>query len=84
MGGYVASARLHGGIPRRTGGGADLDRAPAISFAVASSPTEPANVADRVELVGRPLDEVIADRLTSIGEAWSQLTFYLFDRDGWR
>jgi hypothetical protein len=41
-------------------------------------------VADPVELVGRPVDDVIADWLASIGESWSQLTFFLFDPDSWR
>ena len=40
---------------------------------------EPPLTADRVELVGRPIDERIGDWLASIGESWSQLTFFLFD-----
>jgi hypothetical protein len=41
-------------------------------------------VADHVELVGRPLDETIAEWLASVGESWSQLTFFLFDPESWR
>jgi hypothetical protein len=41
-------------------------------------------VADSVELVGRPVADVIADWLASVGESWSQLTFFLFDPDSWR
>ena len=26
----------------------------------------------------------LIDRLTAIGERWSQLTFYLFNAEGWR
>lgn len=26
----------------------------------------------------------LVDRLTAIGERWSQLTFYLFSAEGWR
>ena len=26
----------------------------------------------------------LMDRLTAIGERWSQLTFYLFNAEGWR
>jgi hypothetical protein len=26
----------------------------------------------------------LIDRLTSVGERWSQLTFYLFNAEGWR
>jgi hypothetical protein len=43
-----------------------------------------APAADHVELVGRPVDEVIADWLASVGDSWSQLTFFLFDPDSWR
>jgi hypothetical protein len=41
-------------------------------------------VAEHVDLVGHPIDEVIADWLASVGESWSQLTFFLFDPDSWR
>jgi hypothetical protein len=41
-------------------------------------------VADRVELIGRPVDEIVGDWLASVGESWSQLTFFLFDPDSWR
>jgi hypothetical protein len=41
-------------------------------------------VVDQFELVGRPIDETIADWLASIGESWSQLTFFLFDSESWR
>jgi hypothetical protein len=60
-------------------------------FGEAASPSaggtvEPADAVAlvQVELVGRPLDEVIRDWLASIGESWSQLTFFLFDPESWR
>ena len=33
-----------------------------------------------------PVDDAdpLVDRLTSIGERWSQLTFFLFNAEGWR
>lgn len=81
MAGYATQARLDGARPRlaligahplasgsRTGVGSD----------------ERASMSDHVELVGRPVDERIADWLASIGESWSQLTFFLFDPDSWR
>jgi hypothetical protein len=37
-----------------------------------------------IDLVGRPLDAVIGDWLASVGESWSQLTFFLFDPHSWR
>jgi hypothetical protein len=83
--GYVASARLQGGVPRFVGGG------PAVAWssggrsgARADATEEPALAADPVELVGRPIDEAIGDWLASVGESWSQLTFFLFDPDSWR
>jgi hypothetical protein len=39
---------------------------------------------DRIDLVGRPIDATIADWLASIGEVWSQVTFFLFDPESWR
>jgi hypothetical protein len=39
---------------------------------------------DRVELVGRPLDERLAAWCADRCEAWSQTTFYLFDPESWR
>jgi hypothetical protein len=29
-------------------------------------------------------DDPLVDRLTAVGERWSQLTFYLFNAEGWR
>lgn len=85
MAGYVASARLQGGVPRFAGGGAAV--AWSSDGGVAARPTVTGDVAlaaDHVELVGRPVDEVIGDWLASVGDAWSQLTFFLFDPDSWR
>lgn len=85
MAGYVASARLQGGVPRFVGGGsaaawpADEGRGDGPSGAGDLAPA-----ADHVELVGRPADEMIADWLASVGESWSQLTFFVFDSDSWR
>jgi hypothetical protein len=51
---------------------------------VETVPSLVSSEADQVELVGRPLDASIRDWLASIGESWSQLTFYLFDSESWR
>jgi hypothetical protein len=40
--------------------------------------------AERIELIGRPIDAAVRDWLASIGETWSQVTFYLFDPQSWR
>ena len=29
-------------------------------------------------------DDPLVDRLTAVSERWSQLTFYLFNAEGWR
>lgn len=89
MAGYVASARLQGGVPRFVGGGAAAGWSAAAAAdgghpAGTPGTDDPAPTADHVELVGRPMDEVIADWLASVGESWTQLTFFLFDPDSWR
>ncbi len=83
MAGYAASARLNGGVPHFVGGG--VVASAAYPELVPTVPTDDVRVvADSVELVGRPLDATMSDRLASIGESWSQLTFFLFDPESWR
>jgi hypothetical protein len=83
--GYVASARLQGGVPRFVGGGTaaawPVEGRPAAGALGADDPNL---AADPVELVGGPLDVALGDWLASVGESWSQLTFFLFDPDSWR
>jgi hypothetical protein len=87
MAGYAASATLHGGVPHFAGGAVssleswhDAQGVPAAM----GSDDHPGVVTDHLELVGRPLDETIADWVASVGESWSQLTFFLFDPESWR
>ena len=87
MAGYAANGTLHGAVPQfvaiggRTGSGGSrlsttsADSAPSGELTAETTP---------IDLVGRPLDAVIGDWLASIGESWSQLTFYLFDPQSWR
>lgn len=84
MAGYAASARLHGGVPHFVGGGVAVAPAAHAQGASAAPTDDLRVVSDPVELVGRPLDATIADWLASIGESWSQLTFFLFDPESWR
>ena len=84
MAGYAASARLHGGVPHFVGGGIAVAPSAYSEPLSAASTDDPRVVADHVELVGRPLDATVAEWLASIGESWSQLTFYLFDPESWR
>ena len=84
MAGYAASARLQGGVPHFVGGGAAVASS-AFAQPMPAGPThEVREVVEHVELVGRPLDAAIADWLASVGESWSQLTFFLFDPESWR
>jgi hypothetical protein len=81
MAGYATQARLEGVSPRLALIGAH----PFPTRSRIEAPTaEPTVTADRIELVGRPIDERIGDWLASIGESWSQLTFFLFDPESWR
>lgn len=85
MASYAASGRLQGAVPRFAGANASVFRRNAPGPVAAALPAgDPASDADPIELVGRPLDEVIGDWLASVGESWSQLTFFLFDPDSWR
>lgn len=69
-------------VPRFAGADAAFVSAAQLSVA-GVEPGENVAVV-QVELVGRPLDEAIRDWLASIGESWSQLTFFLFDPESWR
>jgi hypothetical protein len=37
-----------------------------------------------VDLAAAPVDDPLVELLTTARERWSQLTFYLFDAEGWR
>jgi hypothetical protein len=39
---------------------------------------------EAVDLVGRPIAAMVAERWARIREAWAQTTFFLFDPDSWR
>lgn len=80
MAGYAATARLQGAAPQLALGGS-ADR---VLFGSVPPGPEGPGVVDQLELVGRPIDEGIADWLASVGESFSQLTFFLFDPDSWR
>lgn len=83
MAGYAVSARLQGGAPVFALSG-DAMRRSTLASTGAVEGAEGGIAIDRFELVGRPLDETIAEWLASIGESFSQLTFFLFDPESWR
>jgi hypothetical protein len=75
MAGYTVNARIE-----RAG----------VHLAATSRPA-PDVAADRrddaqetVDLVGRPIEEVLAERWAMIRESWAQTTFFLFDPESWR
>lgn len=81
MAGYAASARLHGAAPQLAFAG---DHGYAGSSLGPDVAALDAPAIEQLELVGRPLNELVAEWLASVGESWSQLTFFLFDPESWR
>jgi hypothetical protein len=74
MNAYAATARIERVAPRiAIGQPRDGDVAPWL--------VEPDVTVD-VDAVRD--DDPLVDRLTAVGERWSQLTFYLFNAEGWR
>lgn len=87
MAGYTASVTLHGAAPRFVAMSERAGRPRPSGFRTKADPgpeDELAGAIAPIDLVGRPLDAVIGDWLASIGESWSQLTFYVFDPQSWR
>jgi hypothetical protein len=81
--GYAANARLQGAAPQLVLAGTHGQSGFATIVPESSQPGVTGAV-DQFELVGRPIDETIADWLASVGESFSQLTFFLFDPESWR
>jgi hypothetical protein len=84
--GYAASGTLHGAVPQFVALGERIGHRRIEPRDIVGSIAcgDPASEALPIDLVGRPLDAVIGDWLASVGESWSQLTFFLFDPDSWR
>jgi hypothetical protein len=74
MDGYSVSARIDRATPRRARHGSER-RATAGSLPDGLEP---------LDLVGRPLDDVLLERWAAFRERWSQTTFFLFDANSWR
>jgi hypothetical protein len=74
MSAYAATARIERVTPRiAIGQPRDGDL---VAWVVESEVT--------VDVAAVDDADPLADRLTAIGERWSQLTFYLFNAEGWR
>ena len=75
MAGYTVSSRIQAVAPRARWG-----RTPA---AAAAWPDATIDVTT-TELIGRPLDEVLAERVAALRETFAQTTFFLLDPNSWR
>lgn len=76
MAAYAVVARIDHVKPHLAGHASTIgDAAPA---------TDAVDPPEAVDLVGRPLVPLVAERWASLREAWSQTTFYLFHAEGWR
>ena len=78
MVGYTVSSRIQAVAPRARWG-----RTPAAAAAAAAWPDATIDVTT-TELIGRPLDEVLAERVAALRETFAQTTFFLFDGNSWR
>ena len=78
MAAYAVVARIDQVKPHLAGGAAGP---PAVRGWPGPEPDDPP---EAIDLVGRPLVPLIAERWTGFREAWSQTTFYLFNAEGWR
>jgi hypothetical protein len=83
MAGYAASATLHGAEPQFAFAGAHASGSARLDVRDLAGSADGA-VIEQLELVGRPVNERLVDWLASVGESWSQLTFFLFDPESWR
>jgi len=81
--GYTASARLQGATPQFAFAGGHAHDPAALGATEGQVAWERGGI-DQLELVGRPIDDTIGEWLASVGESWSQLTFFLFDPESWR
>ena len=83
MAGYAASATLHGTEPQFAFVGGHATGSTRVEAWDVAGPSDGA-VIEQLDLVGRPIGEYVVDWLASVGESWSQLTFFLFDPESWR
>jgi hypothetical protein len=79
MASYAVQVRIDGVRPQRLG--SPIRRARA-THGIASVAIDHDQAP--VDLVGRPLGEIVAERWSRIREASGQMTFFLFDPDSWR
>jgi len=78
MVGFSVSSRIGVVAPRARWG-----RARGRVAAVADQTDAPIEVTT-IELIGRPRDEAMAERMATLRERFAQTTFFLFDANSWR
>lgn len=76
---YAVHMRIEGVRPKRSPATAGR---PTARFPTTPAEVEPGSAP--VDLVGRPLGDMVAERWMRIREACGQMTFFLFDPDSWR
>ena len=82
MSGYAATARIERVRPRLAAAPMGTDVA---AFArIATGRLRDEHQAPGPELADTAVRDSLVERMETIRERWAQLTFYLFDADGWR
>ena len=75
MVGYAVTSRIQAAAPRARWG-----RAPGT----AADRTDVTSELTPTELIGRPLEQVLAERMAALRTTFAQTTFFLFDPNSWR
>lgn len=76
MVGYAVTSRIPAAAPRaRWGRAPGTAAAPCPGATMEMTPTE---------LIGRPLEQVLAERMAALRTRFAQTTFFLFDPNSWR
>ena len=78
MAGYVVNTRIERVTPHLA------RRADRGAASAGRGPRDPAGGATPIDIAGRPLETILAERWDAIRERWAQATFFLFDPDSWR
>lgn len=78
MSGYAAAARIERAAPRFVGSSAPNDAVVGRWAALADDPSLTTPEADAHD------DDPFIERWAAFRDRWTQLTFFLFDAEGWR
>jgi len=81
---YAVAARIGRVKPRVAGHATARDSGDPLAFRVVTESTWVGNATEATAFDAPALDEILGEHWSAFRERWSQLTFYLFDADGWR